>query len=90
MTALPVGPGVDRFARKNGLSTEQLVLEGGEEYAIVGTIKRARLPLAKTAVRRAGGELIEIGRATSRKVEVKLRVKGLNRQIRDEGWTHLR
>ena len=87
---LPVGPGVDKFARTNGLSTEQLVLEGGEEYLIVGTVKGSRFPSAAKEVRKAGGELIEIGRATSRKGRVELRVKGSSRLIRDEGWTHLR
>jgi thiamine-monophosphate kinase len=90
VTALPVGSGVDRFARTNGLSTERLVLQGGEEYAIVGTVKGSRFSSAAKAVRRAGGELIEIGRATPRKGRVELRAKGSSGPIRDEGWTHLR
>ncbi|MDA4120695.1 MAG: thiamine-phosphate kinase [Thaumarchaeota archaeon] len=90
VSALPVGPGVDKFARMNGLSIEELVLEGGEEYVIVGTVKGSKLPSAAKAVRKAGGELTEIGRATSRKGRVELRAKGSNRPIRDEGWTHLR
>jgi thiamine-monophosphate kinase len=90
VTSLPVGLGVDKFARTNGLSTEQLVLEGGEEYAIVGTVRGSKFPSAAKAVRRAGGELIEIGKATSRKGRVELRVRGSNKPIRDEGWTHLR
>jgi thiamine-monophosphate kinase len=90
VTTLPVGPGVDKFARANGLSTEQLVLEGGEEYVIVGTVKGANFPSAARAVRKAGGELVEIGKATSRKGRVELLAKGSNRLIRDEGWTHLR
>jgi len=90
VNALPVGPGVDKFARMNGLSAEELVLEGGEEYVIVGTVKGSRLLSAVKAVRKAGGELIEIGRATPRKGRVELRAKGSNRPIRDEGWTHLR
>lgn len=90
VSGLPIGPGVDKFARMNGLSTEELVLEGGEEYVIVGTVKGSRLSVAVNAVRRAGGELTEIGRATSRKGRVELRAKGSKRPIRDEGWTHLR
>ncbi len=90
VTTLPVGPGVKKFARMNGLSTEQLVLEGGEEYVIVGTVKGSKFRSAAKAVRKAGAELIEIGRATSRKGRVELRGKGSNRLVRDEGWTHLR
>jgi thiamine-monophosphate kinase len=90
LTKLPMGPGVDEFAKMNGLSPERLVLEGGEEYSIVGTIKGARLPLARSAVRRAGGDLIQIGRVTPRKGRVELRSNASSRQIRDEGWTHLR
>ncbi|MDA4127240.1 MAG: thiamine-phosphate kinase [Thaumarchaeota archaeon] len=88
--ALPVGQGVERFARTNGLSTEQLVLEGGEEYIIVGTVKGSKFSSAAKAVKRAGGELIEIGMATSSKGRVELRVRGSYKPIRNEGWTHLR
>jgi thiamine-monophosphate kinase len=90
VTVLPVGPGVDKFARANGLDTERLVLEGGEEYVIVGTVKGSRFPSAAKAVRKAGGELIEIGKATSSKGRVELRVGRSKKTIRDEGWTHLR
>ena len=90
VTTLPIGPGVDKFARTSGLNTERLVLEGGEEYVIIGTVKGSKLLSAAKAVRKAGGELIEIGRATSRKGRVELRANGSNRLIRDEGWTHLR
>lgn len=87
---LPVGYGVKRFAEANGLSPEELVLQGGEEYVIVGTVKRSKVAGAREAARRAGGQLIEIGRATSGKGRVELRTDGETRPIRDEGWTHLR
>ena len=90
LTALPVGDGVRRFARENGLSAEELVLEGGEEYLIVGTVGKSRLGSARAAVHRAGGQLLEIGRATSMKGKVGLRTGGPTTPIRDEGWTHLR
>jgi thiamine-monophosphate kinase len=87
---LPVGPGVDKFARANRLTTEKLVLEGGEEYVIVGTVKSSKFTEAAKAVRKAGGELIEIGKTTSRKGRVELRIGRSTKAIRDEGWTHLR
>jgi thiamine-monophosphate kinase len=88
--ALPVGPGVHKFATANGFSTEELVLEGGEEYLIVGTLKGSRFPSAAKAIRKAGGELIQIGRATSNKGRVELRAGRSFKPIRNEGWTHLR
>jgi thiamine-monophosphate kinase len=87
---LPTGEGVHAFARKNGLDASELVLNGGEEYVIVGTIRPANLGRAEDAVRRAGGRLTTIGRATGRKGSVLLLSGGSERPIPDEGWTHLR
>ena len=86
---LPVGEGVREFALGNGLDPEKLVLEGGEEYFIVGTVKKSRLGSASSAVRKAGGRLLEIGSATKKKEVVQGGAAG-PRPIRDEGWTHLR
>ncbi len=86
---LPEGAGVSGFAKANGLSPEKLVLAGGEEYVIVGTVKQARLASAAGAARRAGGELMTIGKATSKEGQVVLRSGKSTRQIEDEGWTHL-
>ena len=89
ITSLPVGEGVAGFASRNGLDVEKLVLEGGEEYLIVGTVKRRNLEAARHAARRAGGVLLEIGEATA-KGQVELRIGRRKRRIRDVGWTHLR
>ena len=89
LTSLPLGDGVEEFAASNGLDPEALVLRGGEEYVVVGTVKRRRLDAARRAARMAGGDLIEIGRAT-RSGRVELRTGGKTRPVADEGWTHLR
>jgi thiamine-monophosphate kinase len=89
VTALPLGEGVKKFAQANGASPEELVLEGGEEYVIVGTMPRDKLRAAKKAVRRVGGEVIVIGRATAEAGRVELRSGGRTRPIEDRGWTHL-
>jgi thiamine-monophosphate kinase len=89
VTMLPAAMGVRDFAEANGLSIEQLVLEGGEEYVIVGTIPESRIQSARAAVRRAGGALIEIGRATSEAGQVVLAAGKTRRRIRDVGYTHL-
>ena len=88
--SLPVGRGVRKFAKENGLSAEELVLRGGEEYVIVGTVERGILVKANGAARRAGGQLIEVGMATSRRGKVVLNSRGDVSAIGDEGWTHLR
>jgi thiamine-monophosphate kinase len=87
---LPVGTGVRGFAASNGLDADRLVLEGGEEYVIVGTVRRGRLRAAQIAAAKAGGMLTPIGTATSRPGKVVLETNDGARPIRDSGWTHLR
>ncbi len=90
VTNLPAAGGVREFAALNGIDWQKLVLEGGEEYLVVGTMKEADLADARRSVEQAGGGLYMIGRATSPAGEVLLRTKGSSRKIRDFGWTHLR
>ncbi len=90
VTALPAAVGLAEFAAANRLSVEELVLDGGEEYVIVGTVPKSKVKGAKAAVRRAGGELLDIGRATSDAGQVTLGRGKTRRPIRDAGWTHLR
>jgi thiamine-monophosphate kinase len=87
---LPAGEGVHTFARTNRLDAGELVLNGGEEYVIVGTVNPGNLNRAEDAVRRAGGRLTAIGKATGRKGSVLLLSGGSKNLIPDEGWTHLR
>jgi thiamine monophosphate kinase len=90
VTRLPAAEGVERFARANRLDAEALILEGGEEYVIVGTLRASRLEKAGAAVQKAGGQLMKIGRATAKKGLVELRSEGKTKAIRDVGWMHLR
>jgi thiamine-monophosphate kinase len=89
LTRLPRAPGVEEFARENGFDVQSLVLEGGEEYVLVGTVRQSRVRQAREAADKAGGELIEIGRATPRSGVVALRSGSKLIPIRDAGWTHL-
>ena len=89
LTTVPVADGVEEFARVNDLDARTLALEGGEEYVIVGTVRRSKVRRAREAAEKAGGELIEIGAATSRTGEVTLRSGSRLIPIRDVGWTHL-
>jgi thiamine-monophosphate kinase len=86
---LPIASGVRRFAEKNGLDPEKLVFEGGEEYLIVGTMRKSKVPFARSAAEGAGGMLLEIGRTTSKSRRVDYLSHGKRRPVRDVGWTHL-
>ena len=90
LTSLPMGDGVEKFAAANGLKPEKLVLEGGEEYLIVGTVRGERFGAAQRAARGAGGKLIPIGKATSRAGLVELVEGSVRAPVEDGGWTHLR
>lgn len=89
LDCLPVGKGVEEFANESSVDPLRLVLEGGEEYVIVGTVKKSDLAKAKSAARAAGGSLIVIGRVTSVKGRVTLVSRGKKMKIRNRGWTHL-
>lgn len=86
---LPTDIEVRKFARTNRLSLRRLVLGGGEEYLIVGTLKEARFDRAKKAARAAGGDLRAIGRVTDKKGVVEFVRNGRTSSIERIGWTHL-
>ena len=87
---MPAGEGVARFAEDNGLSLQDLVMAGGEEYVIVGTVSPRKLASAREAAISVGGQVTAIGKATREKGRVFLRTGQSKKRIRDEGWTHLR
>ena len=89
LETLPAASGVEKFAKQNGVRLDELVLAGGEEYVIVGTVPQRKIKSAVVAAKEAGGELIVIGKATSKKGAVELRTGGRVRKIADVGWTHL-
>ena len=88
LARLPVGEGVERFAADNGLDASSLVLEGGEEYSIVGTVRKSELNKAMLAARNAGGQLFAIGTA-KKGTGVVLKTGSKIKEISDVGWTHL-
>lgn len=90
ITQLPTGPGIEGFARANHLSARDLVLQGGEEYLIVGTIKKRRFQQARRVAKLNGGELMAIGKVTNHVGKVVLRTQGTREAIEDSGWVHLR
>jgi thiamine-monophosphate kinase len=87
---LPAGQGVKEFAAANGLDASKLVLEGGEEYLVVGTMKPRAVRAAARVAKAKGGELVMIGKVTRMKGRVEIRDGGSLKPIADSGWVHLR
>jgi len=89
LTELPYSKGLEEFASINSYSAEELALYGGEEYEIVGTVKKARIREAKRKARSAGCELRVIGETVSAGT-----LKGValpdGRKARRDGWVHFR
>jgi len=89
LSMLPYAKGVEKFARSNGYSPEELVLYGGEEYEIVGTIGRRVLSKAQHVAGSLGQELIVIGRTLAGS-GVTLSTAAGEKVVENRGWVHLR
>jgi thiamine-monophosphate kinase len=89
LSELPYAKGLQEFASRNSYSAEELALYGGEEYEIVGTVRKGRIQEAKSKARSAGRGLRVIGET----VPVGA-LKGVafpdGRKVRRDGWVHFR
>lgn len=90
ITNLPTKDDVVAFAQLNKIPLDELVLFGGEEYEIVGTVEERLLSKAKQAARAAGQSLIVIGKVTNLKGRIRLERNGTYSDIPKKGWIHLR
>ncbi len=82
---LPYDRELESFASENRLSLEDLVLYGGEEYEIVGTVPPDKLAEARSAASAHGCRLRVIGVVTvGRGVTMRN-----GREIKNRGWVHL-
>lgn len=86
---LPVRDEVRDFAHENNLSVEELVLGGGEEYIIVGTVRKDAFNKARRMAREAGGDLVAVGRVTHDNGIVGMLEGDRVEPIERIGWTHL-
>jgi thiamine-monophosphate kinase len=84
---LPVSKEVEEFAQMNKLDPVELTLYGGEEYELVLTIKPSSWRKAREAVKKAGGELLAIGRVTQEK-QILLEADGEKQVIEARGYEH--
>jgi thiamine-monophosphate kinase len=85
----PIAEEAEKFARLNGLDPSGLTLYGGEEYELVLTIKPSLWRKAKKAIEKAGGELLLIGKATSKR-QLIIKINGKRNVIEPRGWEHFK
>jgi len=86
---LPASRLAEEFASIHGLSVEELVLYGGEEFEILCCLKPDRAEEARRALREVGCELRFIGRAVEKPGVWMLR-DGEKKPIPSRGWEHFR
>lgn len=86
---LPAAPEAKKFAELHALELSDLVFYGGEEYELVFTIKPGKVEDAREALRRVGGELVEIGEVTEER-EIVYKVGDVMKPIRAGGWEHFK
>jgi thiamine-monophosphate kinase len=87
LNKIPTSNEAKRFAKLNALNAENLALYGGEEYELIITIKPDKWAQANSAVEKAGGKLLQIGKATQKK-GVYLETDGKQSRIEPRGWEH--
>jgi len=89
LESLPVSEGASRFAELHDLDPSSLTLYGGEEYELVFTVKPTELEKAEGALRKVGGELIELGQVTAKRTILMVE-NGVERPVEKGGWEHFK
>jgi thiamine-monophosphate kinase len=89
LDSIPIADEVTEFAQLNKVDASDLTLYGGEEYEIIATVKPEGWNIAKRAVEAVGGQLLQIGKVTS-KPKVILDVGGQRQTIEARGWEHFK
>ena len=88
ITRMPSENDVFEFAASNKLNSNDLILNGGEEYEIVATTSKANLPKIKKDAKKHRINLYEIGYVT-KGTGVFYKRNGKLVRIKDKGWQHL-
>jgi len=86
---LPSSPEAEEFAELHGVDLSDLVLYGGEEYELVFTIRPGEVEAARSALRRVGCSLVEVGEVTADRRIVYVE-DGEEKPIRMAGWEHFK
>lgn len=85
LSRLPYDGRLESFAARNGYRVDELVLYGGEEYEIVGTIRRELFEEAQRLAVSMGEELQVIGETTAKR-EI---LSPDRSRVKNKGWVHL-
>jgi len=88
ITRMPSENDVLEFAASNKLNSNDLILNGGEEYEIVATTSKANLPKIKKDAKKHRIKLYEIGYVT-KGTGVFYKRNGKLVRMKDKGWQHL-
>lgn len=87
---IPIASGIDKFASENGILSKELVMYGGEEFEIVGTIPLGRLGRARQVATLKGLKLIEMGKVSRGTGKVFLRRNGdIPEEMENRGYSDL-
>lgn len=87
---IPIASGIDKFASENGILSKELVMYGGEEFEIVGTIPLGRLSGARQVATLKGLKLIEMGKVSRGTGKVFLRRNGdIPEELENRGYSDL-
>jgi thiamine-monophosphate kinase len=87
---VPIASGIDKFASENGVRRKELVMHGGEEFEIVGTIPLGRLNRAQQVANSKGLKLIVMGKVLRGTGKVFLTCEGENpEELENRGYSDL-
>ena len=89
ITSMPSENDVLEFAKSNKLNSNDLILNGGEEYEIVATTSKSNLTKVKNNARKHRIKLYEIGYVTKGR-GVFYKKNGKFVRMKDGGWKHLK
>tara|TARA_B100000315_G_C14576747_1_gene588293 strand:+ start:1095 stop:2090 length:996 start_codon:yes stop_codon:yes gene_type:complete len=86
---IPVGEGVREFAKSNRLDLDELVFYAGEEYEVVFTIPKKKIPEIRKLSSRLKSTIQYIGWTQKGKPIVKKQGRSKFEKLKRKGWTHL-
>jgi len=86
---VPTDSLVERFSSENGLDPLELSLFGGEDYELLFTLPQEKVEEARKRLRKAGSELIIIGRVERGRGVVR-EVEGKQVPVPNRGYEHFR
>ncbi len=90
LDSLPIAGDFSRYVRGIKFDPFDLVFYGGEEYELVVTVRRRDWPRAEGTMRRAGGRLVRIGKATRKRSIIWTPRSGRERVVEPRGYEHFR